>query len=467
MKSRLWPSYPVFILLLLLGSWFAFAASAAENVLTLDGYLGQVAGENRAIRAAQETSEGAGLRSSESTLIYSPVLFAEARWVNDHEVLALFRAYDKLRTDSYSLGINQLTPYGTKFKVAYTLENYDYVSQRPRFWEGLARVEVSQSLLRNGFGAETRAQAVAVEAAALGTQYQESFRAKALRAEAESAYIRLASAREVRRINEDSLKRAQEILGWQNRRYRLNLGENSDLLQSQANIEVTKLQLQSALDSERTAARDLNRMRNLDSDTVSESVVLPSIDQVTPPNRGQFRDDVRAAIEGTRAAAASAEIGRQRNKPELEVYGSYALNSRQAERSTAISRSFSNDFPTSVVGVRFSTPLLIGSQLDAVKGYGKEAVAAETLKDQKIFEQEVTWKDLVLKLEEAKRRYAISVQLAAVQKKKAESERSRLRQGRTTTYQSLIFDQDLNIAEATRIQAQAEVLQILSQMKTF
>src|SRR5690606_33065643 len=39
MKSRLLLPYPVVVLLLLIGSLFAFTASAAENVLTLDGYL--------------------------------------------------------------------------------------------------------------------------------------------------------------------------------------------------------------------------------------------------------------------------------------------------------------------------------------------------------------------------------------------------------------------------------------------
>ncbi len=462
MKNRIYPLL-VFIGVVLA----ALSATAAETVLTLDNYMGQVTGENQAIRAAREASEGAALRSSEAKLLYSPTLSLEARWLNDHEILALFRAYDKLRTDTYTLGISQLTPYGTKFRVSYTLENYDYVPQRDRFWEGLAQIEVSQSLLRNGFGSETRAQAEITESSALMTQYQESYRAKALRAEAEAAYVRLAAAREVRKVNEDSFKRAEEILSWTSRRARLNLGENSDLLQSQANIEAIRLNLQLALDYERTAARDLNRLRNVNSDEVPESVVLPAVQGTAPPSRAQFRDDTRAAMEASRMAFASAEVGRQRNKPELEVYGSYGLNSRQATRSAAIDRTWSNDFPTAVVGVRFSTPLLIGAQSRAIKGYGKEAVAADLQKDQRVFEQEVLWKDLALKLEEAKRRYAIAVQLASVQKKKAETERVRLRQGRTTTYQSLIFDQDLNSAEATRIQSQAEVLQILAQMKTF
>jgi outer membrane protein TolC len=354
-------------------------------------------------------------------------------------------------------------------KVSYTLTNYEYIGNRPRFWEGQPKIEVSQSLLRNGFGSETRAQAEIVEASALAAQYQQSFQAKAVRAEAEGAYIRLASARELRVINESSLKRAQEILEWNNRRSRLNLGEDSDLYQAQANIESVRLQLQSAIDSERTAARDFNRLRNVDGDEVTDVVNLPESVAALAPSRAQFRDDVQAAIANTRVAAASAAIGKEKNKPTLEVYGQYALNARENTSTTAISRSFQEEAmgPTSALGVRFSTPILVSSQSDVVKGYAREKAAAETLKDQRLFEQEVRWKELVLRFDEAKKRYAIAQKLVEIQRKKAATERARLRRGRTTTYQTLLFDQELNQAEAGRIQAVGDILQLTAQMKTY
>jgi outer membrane protein TolC len=54
-----------------------------------------------------------------------------------------------------------------------------------------------------------------------------------------------------------------------------------------------------------------------------------------------------------------------------------------------------------------------------------------------------------------------------IQKKKVENERSRLKRGRSTTYQTLTFSQDYNSSEASRIQAQTQVLSILARMKTF
>lgn len=464
-KPLLAKLYPAFILIAG-GLALSAIASGAES-LSLDAYLSQVEKGNQNLQSAREASEGAGLRASESALMYSPTLFAEAQWVNDHETNAMFQVYDKYRSDSYTLGVMQQTPFGLQAKLSYNLMNVDYIGKQPRFWEGTPKIELSQSLWRNGFGSETRAQNELAEAGALATKYSESFRAKATRAEAEGAYIRLAAARQLITTFKNSLEQANDMLAWSKRRTNLNLGENSDLFQAEANLEARKLSLQSAQDNERAAARDFNRIRNVDSDEVAETLVLPELKNAKIPERAQIRDDVRAAQEGTRVAAAQAQLGKERNRPTLEVYGAYALNSREPTATGAYKRSLDSDRPTSAFGVRFQTPLFIGAQNDAVKGYGKERDAAERLSQQKLFEQEIEWKDLTLKLEEAKKRYAIAEKLADIQKRKVENERRQLKRGRTTTYQTLIFDQDFNQAEAGRIQSQSEVLEILARMKTF
>lgn len=445
----------------------ALSANAAET-LPLDSYLQQVEGDNQSIRASREASEGAGLRASEGKLVYSPILSAGIQRLDDHKLNALFPgAYEKIYSDLMTVGLSQQTSFGTEAKVSYTLTSFHYVGSQPKFWEGLPRLELSQQLLGGGFGSSTRAQKEILEAGARVTQFSKSYNVRALRSQAEGAYINLAATRELREINENSLKRGQDILDWNSRRFRLNLGENSDLLQAQANMESIKLQLQNAIDSERIASREFNRLRNVDGDSVADTLILPSVDSASVPARAQYRDDVRAAIENTRVAAAQAIVGKERNKPMLEVYGSYALNARKAEGRDAVSDSFRTDYPTSVFGLRFQTPLLIGAQSDAIKGYAKEAVSAEIDKDQKLFDQEIQWKDLNLRLLEAKKRYGISVKLYEIQNRKAIAERARLRRGRTTTYQSLLFDQELSNAEAMKIRAQAEILQIVAQMKTF
>jgi hypothetical protein len=107
------------------------------------------------------------------------------------------------------------------------------------------------------------------------------------------------------------------------------------------------------------------------------------------------------------------------------------------------------------------------SSSDVRSGYTKENIAAEIRSERKLFDQEVEWKDLVQKLTEAKARLSVAEKLSDIQRKKALNERARLKRGRTTTYQSLIFETDYNQAEYRRIQTQSEVLILLAQMKTF
>ena len=64
--------------------FFLVSFSASAATLSLDSYLSQVDGQSRDIRSAREASEGAGLRASEATLVYSPMLSADAQWLNDH-----------------------------------------------------------------------------------------------------------------------------------------------------------------------------------------------------------------------------------------------------------------------------------------------------------------------------------------------------------------------------------------------
>ncbi|MBS1961121.1 MAG: TolC family protein [Bdellovibrionales bacterium] len=474
-------AYPFVVLLLalaaaVLGSSLATAAEKAVPAkkappsgpaLSLDGYLSQVETGNVDVSAAKAASEGAGLRVGEAALIYSPTLDAQAQWVRDKRQ-SPFLTYDRFVNDTFEVGVSQMTPWGLHGRVSYNLTQTGYIGLgKPIYYYGSPKIELSLDLWRNFFGAETRGGHDAVEAAALATKYGQSYQAKVSRAGAENAYIQLAAARELDAVNRDSFDRAQEIYDWNQRRARLNLSEDSDLYQAQANLEAMRLNVEASSDALRSASRAFNQARGVDSDDVNESLVLPDAKSAKTPERAEMRDDVRAAREQQRAAGANARIGREKNKPTLQLYGEYARNSQDIEKSDAIDHSFDGNQPTTAIGVRFSMPLAVGTSSDARAGYAKEAAAADALADRKVFDQEVEWKDLVQKLNEAKARLAVAEKLAEIQKKKALNERNRLKRGRTTTYQSLMFETDYNQAEYRRIQTQSEVLSLLAQMKTF
>jgi outer membrane protein TolC len=472
-------AYPFLIFLLaviaaVLGSGLSTAAETAGPGLSLEQYLGQASSGNQTGSAAMSASEGAGLRLSEARLLYSPVFDATAEWVRDKRQ-SPFLKYDQSVNDVFEAGISEMTPWGLRGRVSYNLTHTGYEglvfgvggSSPPVYYYGSPRIELTLDLWRNLFGAESRAQHEMIEASALSAKFGQSYQAKVSRAAAESAYIRLAAARELDQVNHDSFDHAKEISDWNARRSKLNLNEDSDLYQAQASLESARLLVAAGSDGLRTASRAFNLARGVDSDTVTETLALPDPKSAKVPERAGIRDDVRAAQEQQRIASANAQMGMEKNRPTLQLFGAYARNSQQIERSEAITRSFDANEPTKIIGVRFTMPLALGDSADARAGYGKERVAAEKLLDQKTFDQEVEWKDLVQKLADAKGRLEIAEKLAGIQKKKALNERNRLKKGRTTTYQSLIFENDYNQAEYQRIQTQSEVLTLLAQMRTY
>ena len=452
-------------------------STVSAATLSLDDYLGQVETQNKTISAAKEASSGAEILTAESKLIYSPVLFAEANFLNNHFRNAIFpAAYRSQEANTYTVGIRQQTAFGLNGSLSYLYSHQGYlgtIDQQTlqlvdrRFWEGTPKLELSLSLLRNFDGAETKANEQVSLSSSLAQQYNQSFQVKATRAEAESAYVKLVSARQLVTLYKDSFSDAQDILGWNNKRMQRNLGESSDVLQAQGNFEVQKLSLQSSLDEQKVAAREFNRLRNLDSESVEETLSLPGIENLAPPTRGALRDDVRAAQENAKLTAAQGKLGVQRNSPTLEAYGSLALNARVIDGTDTFAHSFQGGQQTTVWGLRLNMPLALGLSSDIRHGYAREQNAAETLVAQKLFDQEIEWKDLVQQLSDAKRRYDIANSLSKIQKKKVANERMRLKSGRTTTYQTLIFNIDFNAAEVARIQAQSNVLNILARLKTF
>jgi outer membrane protein TolC len=452
-------------------------AHAFSATLELHDYLLQVDGKNQDVVSDKQTSEGAGLSVEEAKLMYAPNLYAESSWMtNDFRNSELPQAYQSFFEDNYTIGVKELTPYGVSLGLSYLLSHQGYLqalnfvdgsfSDR-KFWEGTPKLDVTVSLLRNWLGSETQATEAVTRSTDLITQFSNRYQAKATRAEAENAYVKLVSSQQLVKVYQDSLTNANDIYRFNDHQMKVNLGEDSDFLQAEANVEAQKLLLQSSLDDLRVASRDFNRLRNIDSDTVEDDLRLPDIDATVIPERSEVRDDVRAAQESAKLAAAEAKLGEERNRPTLEAYGSFALNNREADVEPTMAGSFALGQQTTSYGLRFNMPLAFGTVADTKRGFILQEEGADRLVAQKIFQQEVEWKDLVQQLNEAKHRYDIAVSLSQIQKKKVDNERVRLKRGRSTTYQTLTFNIDFNTAEAARIQSQATVLAILARMKTF
>lgn len=439
-----------------------------RSPLALSEYLNQVSTKHTGLKAADQTSKAARLYADEGSLLFKPSLIGSAADTADARNNPLASG-SYLRSQTYSLGIAEQTNFGLSGKISYNYLGLDMGSTLG-YTTSYGQIELSQSLLRNWAGGETRAQSTLIEAGALSKSFAQSYAAKAYLLEAETLYWRLALSREMVQMQRDAVERAQKIFDWTNRRVRLQLADRAENLQASTNLQARKLDLRSAQDDERAASQAFNASRGIVSAQVPERLVDLGpglIASMTVPARSQSRDDVKAAEFQAKASAASALLNREKDKPTLEIYGSTLLTD-PATPSTQIASSLpATSRPSTVVGLRLSAPLDFSTTSKAREGYAAEATAADWSYQRKVFEEERDWQDLTAKFSEAKDRLKLYLDLERTQKEKLDYERDRQQRGRSTLQQVLLFETDYEAAQLGRIRTFADLLTLGAQMKLY
>lgn len=448
---------------------------AAE--LTLSDYLSQVRGGNGSYEAADKLSDAAQKLSLEAGLLTLPSFFTSFQSQDDRRPPQVVFQATRTTTRTIQAGVESQFRFGLSGKLYYQLSdvaleglNPTFLARGTRFYLASPVLELNQSLWRNGFGSELAAQQTAMETQQMAAHFRESFTKTMKIAEAESAYWRMASAREVVRIQKNLVERAQKMVDWATRRERLNLGDRADRLQVDALLLSRKVDLDLAEDELRDAGTTFNMHRGRDGSEVLEGLAIPKNAELlkwTAPERKEAREDLKALQKQSEAQVALATANAEKNRPQLDVFGNFSLNALEANTADAIANSSNGDRPIVTVGVRFKTPLALGTTSSVSEGRSQERVAAEVSYRQKKFEQEQDWKNMTLKLEEAKARLKMTEDLVALQESKLVYERERLMRGRTTTFQVLQFEADFGAAELARVRSATAVLNMTTQLKTF
>ncbi len=444
--------------------------------LSLADYLKQVEEKNQGVVANKLVAEGTKAREEEGRLIFRPSIFAQGQMMVDKKPVANPAQGDRTDTEYVTAGLAQNFNFGLKGQLSYTLYHTKiYNSSRTfvplaDFNDGVAKIELSQSLWRNWNGKENKAQADLIDSQAKASKHIADFTVQSALTNAESVYWSLSQTRKVIQVQKDNLSRAQQLRAWNQRRINSGLAERSDFLQAEANLKLREYELSNALQQQNLLARTFNSLRGIDGNSVSEELApvdSKSLKALTPPTKADFRADTLAALEQQNLAKANAALAIERNRPTFEVYGSYAFNGRDPERGDAVSNSFKTDHTTSAIGVRFNTPLDFGTTGSAIDGYKKEQIAAEYNYQRKVFDQDREWNDLLTKFEDAKIKLDLAEKISEVQRTKTLNERNRLSNGRTTTFQVLTFEVDNASADLLRIQTETDLLNIYAQLKIF
>lgn len=448
--------------------------SLPSYALTLDEYLGQVRLNNEGVRGARLGQEAKALRTNEGSLYFRPSIFFNAEFSDDKRptIAPSFQGNRTIR-ESYSAGLSQNFRTGTKAALSYNIYKTDIRGSQvalPMFYDVAPKIEVSQSLWRNWLGREFEGTEIAQNSQIEANRLNDQFNVKQLLIKAENAYWRLVFAEESLKVQKESLARAAKLRDWNSSRMRNNLVDEADYLQAEANLQNRELELETASIELETAKKEFNSIRQsndevtlLDNSSSDRAFLM----NASLPEKSGIREDVLIAIENQKIATANSALGFERNKPNLEVYGSFSLNGRRRDYGDSYDMANDGKNAWTIYGLRFTTPIDFGALSDYRKGYAQEKVAAELNSRRKTFEVDREYDILSQRFDLFKKRLKLSKRMEEVQLKKLTSEKRRFNQGRTTTFQVLQFEQDYANTQLLTIRNESELVAAYNQLKLY
>jgi outer membrane protein TolC len=251
----------------------------------------------------------------------------------------------------------------------------------------------------------------------------------------------------------------------------MRLVDDVDALQAQAAHETRELELMSSIDERAALVRQFNTLRGQDTDDVGTLGELPTgamlLKMVKDPNKRMSREDFGMIYQQAVASQAEAAGARSMIRPQLDVVAGVASNGFDPSRSASWEETQDYSNPGWHVGVQFSVPLDYSLLKNLRHGFNSQKRAAEQKMEAAKFNEERAWDDIIKQRHEAQRRFEKASSLEKVQTSLVKRERSRLMNGRSTTFQSLTIEQNLAMAQIQRVRAQLALLQVHNLVKSF
>lgn len=457
-------------------SAFAAPAAGGGGSLGLDSFLQQVEEKDPLMKAARVGTEGYTLLRDSGDLLTTPRLEASLGTVNNQEETAspAFQG-NQTQSTNYSVGLAMDTAFGLSGKYSFNVQDTTIsgvnptLFPQPTFGQAYNKLELRQSLWRNGFGSLIRANRDVTNSRNRAQELNSRHQIQERLVAAETAFWRLAFARRTVEIQEDVLARSSRALDWARRRTNLQLADRSDFLQAQANYDLNQLQLRTAREEVRNAGRAFNLLRNQEGEVVAENLVIPSVKESVAAKaltKGR-RWNILAAAENQRREEAEAQVANENLKPTVDLVANLSVMGRDVAKSPAISEAFTTNHPNTGFGVEVKLPLAFGIVDRNSRGNELAKEASRLNLEGAELNESLGWNELVSKLADAQARLNLLSTIENVQKEKYENERARLLRGRTTTFQALQFETDYATTQLNTLKTQSEVLGLLAQMKLY
>jgi outer membrane protein TolC len=245
------------------------------------------------------------------------------------------------------------------------------------------------------------------------------------------------------------------------------LADPPDALQAEASVRLAELDLEQAVENERSARLQFNRYRGIKEGSVPEQ--LESLQyslsnlKVNIPESLPARQDLLAAQKAADSQKAAYDQAAQNIYPDITANASWMGNGLDPNFPYANGEAWGTDHPNWNVGAEFNLPLDVFTASKVAEGYERNYESALLNYKDKQLEVGQDWQDWRNRMADVDKRLAMTAEIEDIQKNKADQEKHRLEFGRTTEFQLLSFENDYNAARQNHLSVIAEKLTLLAE----
>jgi outer membrane protein TolC len=451
------------------------ALSAEAKKISLAEYLNAARQTDESAKAADKMKQGAALTKNAASEVTGVYVFSNLYKMNDGRPMTNPMQGDRLLNDAWSVGLQQQTNLGLKWSLSqnfsYTkMENASSAIPLNEFYDSYPKLDLNFSLLRNFLGAETNSSVESIDSkvkiqslsAETGSIQKEN--------EIIETYYNYLTQKNNFEAQQNSIQRTERILTWTKTRVARNLSDETDLYQIEALLSARKVELISAQARLNEARRLFNKYLKNENEQQDYELTSSQLDTASlsidyKPLR--VRKDLEIQKLSWQSKKADYLAQKEKSKPVLDLQFSGVMQGRDAKLSEAQSRTFRDSKSMWYVGLQFSMPLDVSQSSDLRRGYELLAESSE-LENLDIEQQkELIWKKTVDLSNQLKDQWDIVKNLVEVQKNKADEERKKFNNGRSTTFQVLSFEQDYISAQNQKNNLEFQIRQFINSLKLY
>ncbi len=454
------------LLILLLSAGTAGSSYAKViKVLSFDAYLSQVKEKNPELKSTALSIDALGKKISQSEMAYFPRFIGNYTYIDDKSGAGFGSTLPLKENNTYAwdLGLSKKWETGTVTSLGFSnsISALDLSAPYTLFpgltlsnftaYSTAAFLKVEQSLVRELAGGFTEAGINKAKAGIRSAQYMKQYSAQQLLLRTRFTYLSLSLARDVVNFRKQELKRAEDILQWNEDRVNNDLADRGDLLQAKGFLGLRKLNLQMAVEDERKTCRAFNELRGTQGSLVSENIT--GLDEITAYyskfevlKAGGKRADVLSASSLLESAAFAKTETSYSLMPDVSVFGKVSLSGLDLTNDGAFSQVTNASKPIYLFGINLNLPLDFGSTELINKGYDLDVESAKESLNKAELSANKDWLNLTENWKNVKSRLETALSIKRIQTERLEYSRERFVKGRLTMAQLVITENDLDDA---------------------